>query len=393
MPDEPTDLEDEQFDEPTAKARESEDAAEEAAWDEPDTEAGESVAESEAVDAEADSFSSELLDLHGQVEQFLADQVSAASSAEAEAEDAFSGAGNIVGVGLGVAEDGAFGAEPGAPCIHLYVAEPCTQEEAHAALFDGVGVRAASSGDLPVNVVVTGVIDAQPHRFKLRPAPGGVSCGHLKVTAGTLGCLATGRRRPRNRRRLILSNNHVIANSNDARFGDSIVQPGTYDGGTSPRSRIAILERYVPINFRGGVNYVDCATAWAWPKKVRREQVYVRGGRPRYFRINRRPRTCRRGTLVGKSGRTTQITAGRVVDCNATIRVNYGRGRIALFKDQVTIRGLRGSFSRGGDSGSVIWTWDRRRNPVGLLFAGGRGLTFANKIQRVVRALDIRLAT
>jgi hypothetical protein len=97
--------------------------------------------------------------------------------------------------------------------------------------------------------------------------------------------------------------------------------------------------------------------------------------------------------LVGKSGRTTQLTVGRITDCSVTIRVNYGGGRIALFRDQIAVRGFRGNFSAGGDSGSSIWTWNSRRNPVGLLFAGGGGITFANKMTRVVSALDISLYT
>ena len=52
-----------------------------------------------------------------------------------------------------------------------------------------------------------------------------------------------------------------------------------------------------------------------------------------------------------------------------------------------------GNVSAGGDSGSLIWSWDKQRNPVGLLFAGGGGFTFANKIGRVLSALDINLYT
>ena len=51
------------------------------------------------------------------------------------------------------------------------------------------------------------------------------------------------------------------------------------------------------------------------------------------------------------------------------------------------------TFSQGGDSGSLIWTWNNQRLPVGLLFAGGGELTFANKIDNVLRALDINLVT
>lgn len=77
---------------------------------------------------------------------------------------------------------------------------------------------------------------------------------------------------------------------------------------------------------------------------------------------------------------------------SASIRVNMGGGRAANFRDQFTIRGNNNVlFSRGGDSGSLIWTWDTRRSPVGLLFAGGRDFPFANKIHHVLDALDIEL--
>ena len=237
------------------------------------------------------------------------------------------------------------------------------------------------------------MIEAQPHTFRARPAPGGVSVGHTRITAGTLGCLARGRRSPRDRRVLILSNNHVLANSNNARFGDSIVQPGPADGGRSPRDRVAILERHVPLRYGGAVNYVDCATAWAWPDRVRRDMVYRSGTALRYFRVSSSIRTATRGMLVGKTGRTTQLTVGRVIDLNWRGFVNYGTAGRAFFRDQLVIRGQNGDFSRGGDSGSLIWTWDSRRNPVGLLFAGGGGLTIANKIGRVLSALDINLYT
>src|SRR5439155_937308 len=56
---------------------------------------------------------------------------------------------------------------------------------------------------------------------RIRPAPGGVSIGHVQITAGTLGVLAR-----RNGRPVILSNNHVLANQNAGRVGDPIRQPG-----------------------------------------------------------------------------------------------------------------------------------------------------------------------
>jgi hypothetical protein len=326
-----------------------------------------------------------------------------AAGAAAQAEDAYTGAGNIVGVGIGPGlppsttpsgEILGLSGEPGRQVLNVYVVERASVEEVKSAVVESMGVSAAAGDDVPVNVIVTGLIDAHPHRFRIRPAPGGVSVAHFRVTAGTIGCYSTGRSAPRNARMLMLSNNHVLANSNNAAFGDCICQPGPADGGRCPADQVAILERFVPINFSGGVNYVDAATGWCWPDRVRRELIYLSGGQRHFFRIGNTPIAPQLNMAVGKSGRTTQLTRGTIIDVSATIRVNYGGGRLALFSDQIAIRGASGTlFSAGGDSGSSIWTWDAARRPVGLLFAGGGGITFANKMSRVVAALDINLLT
>lgn len=337
--------------------------------------------------------SMELLEMKRSIEDGMRAAISQAAGVRAV--DAFNDAGNIQGVAIGLGEGASdrSSGEPGLPALTLYVAEPTSVDRAKAAIVDSMGIRAVASDNVPVNIVVTGIIDAQPHRFRLRPSPGGVSVGHFRITAGSIACLAVGRSAPRNSRLMILSNNHVLANSNGGAFGDCIVQPGPIDGGKCPQDQIAILERFVPINFSGGVNFVDCATGWAWPERVRRELVFLSGGVPAYFRISSGLFAPALGMLVGKSGRTTQLTQGRITGLGATINVNYGGGRIALFQDQIAIQGLNGAFSAGGDSGSSIWTWNQQRNPVGLLFAGGGNITFANQMRRVVVALDINLYT
>jgi hypothetical protein len=106
-----------------------------------------------------------------------------------------------------------------------------------------------------------------------------------------------------------------------------------------------------------------------------------------------RPGACEVDLAVGKSGRTTQLTTGRITDCSATIKVRFG-WKVALFQEQIAIVGHGGApFSSGGDSGSLIFTNDEARRPVGLLFAGGGNTTFANHISHVLAALDIALVT
>ena len=96
------------------------------------------------------------------------------------------------------------------------------------------------------DVIETGPIVAfQDPKQRLRPARPGCSIGHYQITAGTLGCLVK-----RGDQVYILSNNHVLANSNAAQLGESIWQPGKYDGGTSA-DQIATLEQFIRIGFPG----------------------------------------------------------------------------------------------------------------------------------------------
>ena len=397
-----------EFQEPPSKAvREvsSEEHDEEAGaqtYDEPTT-GGEFSEEAAAPEMQTTAFGVDesLLQLKREIENQLLQP--ATKTTGARTFDAFQGTGNVVGVGIGytlppttgpAGEITSSDAEPGKQALNLYVVERTPMDQVRAVVAEALGTSVQASEDVPVNVIVTGVIDTQPHRFRIRPAPGGVTVAHCRVTAGTIGCLSRGRTAPRNSRLMILSNNHVLANSNNAVFGDCICQPGPADGGRCPQDQIAILERFVPINFGGGTNLVDAATGWAWPERVRKELIFLSGGQPQFFRIGSVPIAPQLNMAVGKTGRTTQLTRGTIIDVSATINVNYGGGRVALFKDQIAIRGAAGTlFSSGGDSGSSIWTWDAARHPVGLLFAGGGGITFANKMRHVVAALDINLVT
>lgn len=370
------------------------DQDEDAAADEwtPPTDGAES--ESAALaEAPPTTVSAQLLELRDAVANGIASALAAASEAGPAAVQDVEGKGNIQAVGISEAEPSS-GAPPGEPVLTLYVAEPIDVEEAKAVLVDSMGVSAASSDDVPLNVIHSHHFDAFSHRARYRPAPAGVSIGHCKVTAGTLGGWTRGAPgTTRYNRLLLLSNNHVIANSNNAAYGDAIIQPGTYDGGKcTVADRIAILERFVPIRFTGVCNYVDCGTGWCWPNLVRRDYIYRTSSGYAYFRVGNSPVVGVRNLWVGKTGRTTQLTRGYIVDVNWSGKVNYGSGRVAMFCDQMVVRAPSGEFSAGGDSGSLIWTWDARRAPTGLLFAGGGGLTIANKIHRVLGSLGIVFA-
>lgn len=349
-------------------------------------------AEEEEFDFQASAMGQSVLSCKAAIEERLAQ---ASTSGEARASSA-SGNGDgsqIVGVGISSGGSEEPASLPGQPSLMVFVENDGDQEHVRRELSDVMGVQAASDDGLPMEVVVTGVVEAySSNRSKFRPAPAGASVGHHKITAGTIGGWARGKGN-RSNRLLMVSNNHVLAASNSGKYGDSILQPGRADGGINTRDRVAILERYVPIKFSSGsVNYVDCATGWCWPSRVRRDHVYHFGPFPKYFKVGRCVRQPRNNMIVGKTGRTTNLTIGRVTSTGVSINVNFGPAGVAHFRDQFAVRsfGLK-PFSAGGDSGSFVWSWDSRRCVTGLLFAGGGGTTFCNRFSRVVSALDIRL--
>jgi hypothetical protein len=225
------------------------------------------------------------------------------------------------------------------------------------------------------DVIETGKIEALSFRGRYVPAFPGASIGHVGVTAGTLGCLVQDKV---DHEFLILSNNHVLANSNNAEEGDSILQPGWFDGGTFPRDVIARLERFVPMVHR--YNLIDAAVARPLDQRA------VIASIPR-LGIPRGTTEALMGRTYAKVGRTTQFTTGRATATDATILVNYGPGLIYQFRNQIVTTGM----SAGGDSGSLLV--DTASRAVGLLFAGSSVITIHNHISNVLMGLKVEMVT
>jgi hypothetical protein len=226
--------------------------------------------------------------------------------------------------------------------------------------------------------------ESLPPLWEPRPVPIGVSIGHPQVTAGTLGCRVLKNGVP-----YILSNNHVMANSDMAIFGDPILQPGDFDGGIVDRDEIGSLTDWVEINFDGSANMVDAAIA----ECIKDDEIGVlvhNATAIGYGTPNSQTTEAYIGMPVQKVGRTTGHTTGKVTAIYATAQVTYDAG-VAVFENQIIITGIRrrDRFSDGGDSGSLIVTNDEACNPVGLLFAGGTFTTIANPIDDVLAEFGI----
>jgi hypothetical protein len=263
--------------------------------------------------------------------------------------------------------------------------------------------------EIPTDVRQVGQIKAlQLQAGRYRPAPGGVSAGHFHITAGTLGCLVN-----KEGKVMILSNNHVLANSNQSKKGDAVLQPGPHDGGRIAEDQIALLSDFIQIQFEtkktgnlagnaiSGIfnffarltgskvrlyperiqpaeNLVDCAIAEVMEKTHVMNKILQTGAIT----------GLAEGTLdmkVKKSGRTTGLTHGVIEQIDVTARVSFGTGKTAVFTDQL----MTGAMSQGGDSGSVIM--NGKNEAVGLLFAGSINTTIINRIQNVMNLLEIEL--
>ncbi len=251
-------------------------------------------------------------------------------------------------------------------------------------------------GDLegvPVRPLVTGKIYALPKggtpsagstlspaaRWP-RPVPIGVSTGNPAITAGTIACRVTDGTYV-----YALSNNHVYANQNSATIGNAVIQPGTYDGGTSPVDDIGTLFAFEPIVLSTTANNViDAAIARSSTTLLGKATPPDGYGLP-----NSTTATVKFGAKVMKYGRTTGQTSGIIQGTNTIVNVTYDVG-VARFVGQLLIGG--GSFSAGGDSGSLIVLSGKganARKPVGLLFAGGSGYTVANPIDAVLKRFGV----
>jgi hypothetical protein len=315
---------------------------------------------------------------------------------------------NVVGVGVGYktieTED------TGEPCFVIYV-----QKKLSPGDLSRKNIVPGKIGGLNTDVVESGVFRMLNGRTsRERPCRPGMSIGHYKSTAGTLGAVV----KDRNTGELmVLSNNHVLANGSSvqeirAKSGDPILQPGPYDGG-SANDRIGVLHRYVPLvktvarsdcpiatavargstrllnllvadyevrlykHFKND-NLVDCALAKLDSPDLVLASVLDVGEVAGTAEI-------KPGHPVQKSGRTTGLTKGKVKSVGTTLQVEMKDDEKVWFSDQAVAE----MSSQPGDSGALILDQDKKA--VGLLFAGSEKLTVFNRIGTVLDRLGVQL--
>ena len=188
----------------------------------------------------------------------------------------------------------------------------------------------------------------------------------------------------------LLSNNHVLARSDHASQGDTIVQPGLIDNNCVPNgdgpgtTPVASLTGWLPLS--SSATNADAAIAQVEPGTVntsgsilelcaRQADGTLAAAPPGISSTGGKGEAASLDLTVAKSGRTTGLTCAGVSALSLDVTVDYYLDcaetkpyLTKTFTNQLAISG--NAFTDAGDSGSLIVDITNAE-PVGLYFTGG----------------------
>jgi len=204
--------------------------------------------------------------------------------------------------------------------------------------------------------------------------------------SGTLGALVE----DSTHRQYLLSNNHVLARSDQASVGEAVVQPGLIDNNCTPNgvgtgiTTVATLSGWLPLS--NPTTNADAAIAQVTSRTVdatgsilelgsRQADGTLASAPPGISSTGGKGEAASLELKVAKSGRTTGLTCGSVLALDLDVTVDYfhdcAETRPYLTKTFTSQLGLSGNaFSDAGDSGALVVD-ATNAEPVGLFFAGG----------------------
>jgi hypothetical protein len=206
----------------------------------------------------------------------------------------------------------------------------------------------------------------------------------VNCCSGTLGALIE----DSTHRQYLLSNNHVLARSDQASVGEAIVQPGLIDNNCTPNgtgiSTMATLTGWLPLSSHS--TNADAAIAAVALRSIdttgsilelgtRQPDGSLASAPPGISSTNGKGETAALEMKIAKSGRTTGLTCGSITAVDLDVTVDYFHDcaetqpyLTKTFTDQLAVSG--NSFSDAGDSGALLVD-TTNAEPVGLFFAGG----------------------
>jgi len=204
--------------------------------------------------------------------------------------------------------------------------------------------------------------------------------------SGTLGALI----QDNSNHQYLLSNNHILARSDHAAVGDTIVQPGLIDNNCTPNgdgpgtTPIATLTGWLALsssatNADAAIALVDSGavstTGSILELGAKQADGTLAAAPPGISSTGGKGEAAVLDLVVAKSGRTTGLTCGGISALNLDVSVDYYLDcaetkpyLTKTFTNQLAISGNQ--FSDAGDSGSLVVD-AANAEPVGLYFTGG----------------------
>jgi hypothetical protein len=229
--------------------------------------------------------------------------------------------------------------------------------------------------------------------------------------SGTLGSLI----QDSSGHQYLLSNNHVLARSDHATVGDTIVQPGLIDNNCTPNgdgsgtTRVGSLTGWLALsssatNADAAIAQVDSGavntTGSILELGAKQADGSLGAAPPGISSTGGKGEAAALSRVVAKSGRTTGLTCASVSALNLDVTVDYylncAETKPYLAKTYTNQVGISGNqFSDAGDSGSLVVD-AANAEPVGLFFAGGMDASgvsegVANPAPDVLRELSAQV--
>lgn len=282
---------------------------------------------------------------------------------------------NVNGVGLGFKRiKGQFSKEP---CIHVLVENKVNENYLTSNNIIPKKYMGIKTDVIEVGKILASSGEAIPQ--KLRPLESG--CG-ISLDGnnedGTLGCIVT-KIVDGEMQYFILSNNHVLADLNNAPIGSPIVQPSFYITKEENENIIAHLDTFIPLKFDSrSINYVDCAIGKILDNSNISNKIFELGEIAGYNKPTL-------DLYVKKVGFVSGLSEGKIVSIGVTQEIFYSAFEIAKFKDQI----YTDAKSTKGDSGSAIL--NQNNEIVGILLGTSNNddYTIFNDINLVLDALKV----